>query len=1352
MKKSILFLAVLVLTIIQAKAQCPTATATFPDSACAGSPIPFAGTSSGNNLKYEWDFNISDTKTLPTGNLILNNPSSIGSCLGIDFTLDNGNYYAFSVNLSGNLTRYDFGNSINNSPTTVTLGNLGVLTSCIDFRLLNDNGNWYALTNTAANQLIRLDFGSSLSNTPTATILNVPSSLFNSPYYMAAEKIGDQFYAMVSNNGGANITVIEFGNSLSNNNPNGYNIAVPFSYPVSIAFGIDCNQVYAIVAYSAGYPFVEIDFGSTISATPAAINPLTVTTSSPFRRLDLFNDGNNYILTAQTLGGETLFQFDFGNHLNNLNPTITSLGDMGVLSNGFYTNSVNKIGSSIIGMSGNFNTGDLVRFKYGETNPDNSYIDYNANTTATFTTPGYHTISLTVRDSVTGLYSTTSDSIYINQLPNPTFSYSGACENAEVTLVNTCHLTQGFFTQENWTFSSGGTSTGDTVQYTFPSAGNFDVTLELTTSAGCSKSATQTINIAPLPTAQFSFTNNLCEEADLGLTNTSVANQDTISNYLWLFGDSTTSTVALPSHSYNNFGNYNISLIVTANGCLDTLTQQVSIIEKPSASFTTFNTCIGETVSFQNTSVFTGLGSNVSSWNFGDNSNSNLNSPTHQYAATASTYNVELIELAANGCSDTIAKQIKIGNAPNPSFTQSRDTACVLNNIQFIDNSSPSLGDTIIARYWSFGDGSYDSTNVSPMHSYTAPGTYSVTLTVVSPTYCDSTIVKSVFVIASPIANFTTSNVCLNEVSVFTDNSSPVSGSSINSWHWDFGDGDSSNTTNAAHTYSNTGNYTVTLTVISKEGCFDSTSYTTTIHGLPQVHFSNSKACTGTEIQFTDSTTCTLGIPSTWYWDFGTTGGNSTIQSPTYTYNSAFAYPVKLVVSSNYGCTDSLTKFIIINQSPQFNIQANDNCFNTPTIFQYLPVVGSSTNVGYLWNLGDSSYSSNPSPQHIYNNPGSYNINLTVTNIGNSCTTKVSDTVYVHHLPDAQFQSGSACVNKDLQLTDLSTVSSGSITNYKWTLGNYGTSSIQNPIINLPVADSFLVKLVVTTNYGCKDSITSYAQVNPLPDVTFTPNPYFGAPPLNVSMNAGSGNDQYLWDFGDGTSPQSGSNPNHIFNDTGIFVIHLVATTNKGCIDSSSRNVVVLIPYTDLSIESINFTKKLDFWELSARLKNNGNQTISNFSIDAQLAEKSPINEFFTNDTLVSGQTKTVTFSSRFEVDKNDSPGYLCMEIAKVNGQPDDNISNNKKCITSGSDFEVFNAYPNPFSGELNINVNIPVKGSIYMKLHNLVGETILEPIEANVLKGYNSFPVNLSALSSGIYLLEVRYKDKSKLIKLIKY
>jgi len=754
---------------------------------------------------------------------------------------------------------------------------------------------------------------------------------------------------------------------------------------------------------------------------------------------------------------------------------------------------------------------------------------------------------------------------------------------------------------------------------------------------------------------------------------------------------------------------------------------------------------------FSNSSSFGGGGSNTSSWEFGDGDISSDNSPSHAYPNTSGSYIVNLVETASNGCTDTLQTEIKIGYAPTPDFTVSKDTACAMNTITFSDISVPFTGDTIIARIWDFGDGTTDSTQLNPTHSYLLPGTYTIKLTVISPTYCDSSIEKTVYVIESPQAHFITNNVCVYNQSVFNDLSVPASGSQIVSWKWEFGDGDSAIVKNCTHLYQNAGIYNVLLTVISQEGCFDTVSVSTTIYSLPEVHFTNSKACTNSEIQFTDSSTCLIGFTSAWNWDFGT-GDFSTSQNPIYTYANAFAYPIKLVVASNYGCKDSLTKFLIINQSPQFSISANDNCLNTTSNFFYNPNSGSSTNVGYIWNLGDSSYSTNPNPQHIYNAPGSYGLSLTVTNLGNSCSSKVTDTININPLPHANFLSDSVCVFKDLQLTNLSTINSGSISNYKWTLGTHGTSALENPIINLSNADSFTVKLVVTSNFGCKDSTTNTIEINPLPTVEFTPNPYFGAPPLDVTFNTTPGLNQNVWDFGDGSSNSIGNNIQHTFNDTGSYVVKLIATSNKGCIDSSEKTITVLIPYIDLSIETINFTKNNDYWQLSARLKNNGNQAINNYVLKARLSEKSPIFEYFENDTLQTGQSKTIQFKSRFEVDNNESPGYLCMEVIEVNHGIDGNEANNQKCITSSSEFEVFNAYPNPFEDNFNIDVNIPIKGSVAIKLYNTLGENLIEPIETSVQKGYNSFSINGSLLSKGIYFLEVKYKDQKTIKKMMKY
>lgn len=1329
--------------------QCPTAGFLLPDSACEGSLINLTNNSTGSNLSYHWDFNSSDLNLIPQGNIIGTFPAELASSLGIDFAYDNGNYYAFSINTNAILTRFDFGSSIDNVPVPTTIGNLGLLFSTLDLQVVNDNGNWYGLIN-GNTQIFRLDFGSSLTNTPTASLVNVPSSLFATPIYMSLQKLGNNYYATVCNFTGNNLTIIDFGSTISNSNPTSFNIALPNGNPISAALTMDCDSLFGIVGYGAGYPLALINFGTTITSTPISTVPLTTNTATAFRRIELLKESSKYFVLAHTFGGEAMQLFDFGQHINNLNPSAKYLGGFGSLVSGCYTYGINKIGSSWIGMTTNYSTGDLIKFKFPEITSGLNDISTDFEPSIAYDNNGMFVITLTVTDTVSQTSSQYTDSIFINQLPNTGFTYNGACEGSIVIFNDTTQVIGGNIVQQNWSFDSFGTANGDSVTFTFPSGGDYNITLEAISNSGCSSDYTTTINIAPLPTAQFSFLNNQCAESNIFFSNTSLANQGVISNYNWSFGDNTFSTDSIPVHSYSGFGNFNVQLIVTANGCLDTLIAPITIIEKPQASFSTFNTCVGETTFFQNTSIFSGAGTSTSNWNFGDSQSSTLDSPTHQYSTIQGIYNVQLIQTGPNGCSDTLNKTTKIGLAPNPDFSISRDTACAGNLITLTDLSIPSIGDTIIYRYWNFGDGSYDSTSINPSHSYINPGLYTIELTVVSPTYCDSIITKSVFVIESPIAHFTTTNVCLNNNTPFNDLSTPAVGSSITNWTWSFGDGDSSFTQNVSHQYNSSGTFNATLEVTSSEGCIDVYTDTTVVYSLPDVNFTTSKLCTGTEVTFQDSSVSQSGNIASWNWDFGD-GNSSTLQNPENTFNDPFVFGVELTITTTFGCTDSLIKYLIINQSPKFSITTTENCFNKLSQLQYLPFPGSSTNVGYLWELGDLTFSTNPNPQHIYNSPGTYYVNLSVTNLGNTCVTKVTDSIIVYPLPTANFLIDSACVNKDLQLSDLSTISFGSIQNYLWTIGNYGTSLLQNPIINISNPDSIPIKLVVSSNFGCKDSITNVIKINPLPNVTFTPDPIYGAPPLLVNFINSSTVDQYTWNFGDGSSTQNGSNPSHTFSDTGVYVVNLTATTNKGCVDSSFRNVTVIIPNTDLSLETVNFTNIEDYWQLTCRLNNNGNQNANSFILKAQLDGKSPIIELFDNDTILSGQTKFVKFNSKFAASKSDKPGFACIEILEVNNSIDDDLTNNRKCITLGSEFEIFNVYPTPFGSEFTVDMTIPLKGTVSFTIYNLLGQKVVDPVSFSVQKGYNSYTYSTNQITSGMFLLEIRYNDLSKVVRIMK-
>lgn len=169
----------------------------------------------------------------------------------------------------------------------------------------------------------------------------------------------------------------------------------------------------------------------------------------------------------------------------------------------------------------------------------------------------------------------------------------------------------------------------------------------------------------------------------------------------------------------------------------------------------------------------------------------------------------------------------------------------------------------------------------------------------------------------TPTSDFTASplSVCIGDPINFTD-ASTASGSPINQWAWDFGDGNSASTTNTSHVYSSPGTYTITLVVTAQNGQADAevkVGYVT-VNPLPIADFASSgNGCTVPfDVSFTNNSSS--GGNFTYAWDFGN-GQNSTLETPgIITYASAGTFTVTLVVTnSTTGCVNSATQDIVVS-------------------------------------------------------------------------------------------------------------------------------------------------------------------------------------------------------------------------------------------------------------------------------------------------------------------------------------------------------------------------------------------------------------------------------------------------------
>jgi hypothetical protein len=169
-------------------------------------------------------------------------------------------------------------------------------------------------------------------------------------------------------------------------------------------------------------------------------------------------------------------------------------------------------------------------------------------------------------------------------------------------------------------------------------------------------------------------------------------------------------------------------------------------------------------------------------------------------------------------------------------------------------------------------------------------------------------------------------------------------------------------------------------------------------------------------------------------------------------------------------------------------------------------------------------------------------------------------------------------------------------------------------------------------------------------------------------------------------------------------------------------------------------------------LRNLGNIDIHSFAINAKLDERSLINERFDTDTLQPGQGKLIPFKTRFQASSGKTPGYLCLEIIDVNGVPDDNADNNRKCITASDKFELFDIYPNPVSNNLNLGINLQTEGTVTLKAITLLGQSVMAEQSYDLQKGYSTLSLDTKGLQGGLYLLEINYNDNKIYRRFLKY
>ena len=340
----------------------------------------------------------------------------------------------------------------------------------------------------------------------------------------------------------------------------------------------------------------------------------------------------------------------------------------------------------------------------------------------------------------------------------------------------------------------------------------------------CSKTIPSKCKIFPGPftvypplIANFSYQGS-CSGAPITFTDTSSGGDGSIQSWSWNFGDGTTYPGQTPPpHTYANSGKYTVTLQITdiqnvlnnPQTITSTISHDITVYGPPTANFTATpaSGCAPLPVTLTNTSNGNGRAITGWTWDFGDSTTYNGQTPPAHSYSSPGTYTVTLTAATACG-SNSKTRYITVYGPPTANFTATPTSGCAPLPVT-LTNTSNGNGRAITGWTWDFGDSYTYSGQTPPTHSYSNPGTYTVKLTVT--TACGSNIkTRYITVYGPPTANFTATPASgCAPLPVTLTNTSNGNGRAITGWTWDFGDSTTYNgQTPPAHSYSSPGTYT----------------------------------------------------------------------------------------------------------------------------------------------------------------------------------------------------------------------------------------------------------------------------------------------------------------------------------------------------------------------------------------------------------------------------------------------------------------------------------------------------------------------------------------------------------------
>ncbi len=697
-------------------------------------------------------------------------------------------------------------------------------------------------------------------------------------------------------------------------------------------------------------------------------------------------------------------------------------------------------------------------------------------------------------------------------------------------------------------------------------------------------------------------------------------------------------------------------------GCFDELVRYVTVYPLLTAEFEPSELVVCEPgfINFTNLSE----GAAEHHWNFDGAGSSSLETPLNIRFGNHDTendkvYNVKLTTVSQYGCVEEMTIPVTVAPRLKSGFSIASSDLCSPHGDAVLQIQNSSIGATIvdwlITNDYDAAEVAFNESAAQFAHTFNnttdVPVTYAITQRVENHRGC--TEAKSLNVTVYPRVKaeiIPVESGCHPLEVTFSHNAL-----NAESLRWEFTDGSSFTSVSVTKTFVNT-SYTEPLIVEARLfaesawGCRHDTLYTFTVNPKPRADFNIpvTQGCAPVTMEMLDNSI--VSGNEHYEWKFGSAEPVDSIPgNASFTFlnntNDALSQTVTLQVVNEFGCVDATSRNVLIYPgiTSSFNLDIREGCDPLEVTFTNKSI-GASSSQPYMWDYGNgTSEVKETTHSRVFRNLShtetkTYTVKLLSTSLY-GCKHEVTEQITVNPRPKASYvaENHTGCSPLEVDFTDFS---SGIDLQYKWyfkdgeTVPDNGDTSYEYVQPWDAGVGKFTSRLVVSNEFGCKDSVAKNITVYPEVIAGFTFQEE-GCHPLEVQFgNESLGASQFQWTFDDGNLSND-EHPlnvffNHTYDEVKTYDVLLHTVSSHGCNAEKQKTITVFpLPVPSFTLSKTEGCSPLEvdvfdnssgtgnenfFWQLGADTSEESELPTLLFENDGEHMETLEISLLLTNE------------------------------------------------------------------------------------------------------------------------------------------